>query len=114
MCKNIVSDVTNAFSRWTAPLVKTVERAVTPPDNGMSAALASQTAAMQTANDIALKSAKDANTLATAASLPPQDSESAKRAAEDRMRRLISSSGFTQGAQTFGGAPIGFRMLSGQ
>lgn len=93
---------------------KFITRAVTPPDNGRSAELAAQTKAMQNANDIAIKSAKDAAALAAAASTPAEDSESARRAAEDRMRRLTQSSGFTSGAATFGAAPIGFRLLSGQ
>lgn len=92
---------------------KAITRAVTPPDNGMSAALAAQTGALESANDIAIKSARDANALATAASLPPQDSESSRRAAEGRIRKLREGSGFTAGAQTFGAGPIGYRLLAG-
>lgn len=99
------------------PVSRAIERAVTPPDNGATAtasAIQSQTEALQQANEIAIQANKDANARVAAVSVSPADSESARRAAEDRIRRITQSSGFTSGTQTFGAGPIGYRTLSGQ
>jgi len=107
---------TNAIGRVFSPVEKAVNRAFTLPDMGQGATAATiegQTAALREANAIAEKTAKDANARLATAAVAPEDSESARRAAEARMRRLQQTTGFTNGTQTFGAAPIGFRLLSG-
>jgi len=111
-----IDPVVRQAERIVAPAVKAAERAFTMPDNGQSAtaaAITDQTAALREANDIATQAAKDANSRVAAVSISSADSESARRAAEARMRRLRESSGFTAGAQAFGAGPVGYRLLSG-
>lgn len=77
-------------------------------------ALNRQTAVVQASADAALAAQKDATTRAVAASTPAIDSESARRAGEDRMRRLLfGSTGVTTGAAFLGAPPLGFRALTG-
>lgn len=104
-------DLGNMFSRMFTP----------PGTGGREAALKAQTDALNRQTAIAEQSAKDAlaaqkdaTARAEAASVPAVDSESARRAGEDRMRRLLfSSTGVTPGANTLGAPPLGFRALTG-
>lgn len=65
--------------------------------------------------DAALKAQKDANLIAQAASVPNADSESVRSAADERRRKLLNGSSFGIGLpNTFGEAPTGFRVLTGQ
>lgn len=90
----------------------------TGPQNALIAAqtdaLNKQTALAQQSADAALAFQKDATARATAASVPAIDSEGARRAGEDRMRRLLfGSTGVTTGASFLGSPPLGFRALTG-
>lgn len=113
-----------------------INRATTLPDNGRSAAEASQALALQqqtaaqertaaaqetqaeiaqqSAND-ALAAEKSAQQQAAAAATPAVDNESAARAADDRMRKLIAAGvGGIRNSQKFlGSAPVGYRVLTG-
>lgn len=72
-------------------------------------------AAAKASADLALKSQKDANLIARAASVPAADSESVRSAADERRRKLLNGSSFGIGLpSTFGEAPTGFRVLTGQ
>ena len=102
---------------------KAVSRAFTAPGTGgaeaaliqQSAALAEQQKRASDAAEKALKLQEAALKRAEAAAVPVADSESARRAAEDRIRRVTSASAFASRSaqQFFGDAPIGFRMLMG-
>lgn len=62
-----------------------------------------------------LQAQKDANAIAAAASVPQQDSESARSAADAQRRKLMQGSSFGIGLPTqLGAPPVGYRMLSGQ
>lgn len=99
-------------------------RILTPPGTGGLQAqteieagkLKAQQDAAKAASDTALKAQQDALARAEAAAVPVADSESARRASEDRMRRLLSAGAFgvKAGQQFLGDAPIGYRNLMGQ
>lgn len=73
------------------------------------------TAAAKASAAAALKSQKDANLIAQAASVPGVDNESVRSAADERRRKLLNGSSFGIGLpNTFGEAPTGFRVLTGQ
>lgn len=93
-----------------------------PPDPALQRAIEEQTRATREAQeaakasaDAALKAQKDAGLIALASSLPTADSESARAAADAKRRKLLGGSSFGIGLpNTFGEAPTGFRVLSGQ
>lgn len=92
-----------------------------PDLSGVTAAINTQaaatTAAAQSQADTAgraLDLQKTAMANATAAAMPVQDSESARVAGEDRMRKLIAQNGPTAGNPLLGVPPVGYRMLTGQ
>lgn len=97
---------------------------IDPPkvDPGLQAAIDAQTRATNEASasakasaDAALKAQKDANLISAAASVPLADSESVRSAEDERKRKLLSGSSFGIGLpNTFGAAPTGFRVLTGQ
>lgn len=92
------------------------------PDPALQASINAQTQATKDAQASAaasaadaLKAQKDANLIAQSASVPLADSESVRSAADDRRRKLVGGSSFGIGLpNTFGEAPTGFRVLSGQ
>lgn len=92
------------------------------PDPSLQAAIQQQTSATQQASAqasadaaAALKQQKDANLIAQSASVPLTDSESVRSAEDERKRKLLNGSSFGIGLpNTFGEAPTGFRVLSGQ
>lgn len=68
----------------------------------------------QASAEAALKAQTDANLIAQAASMPSNDSESARARADDERRRLMNGSSFGIGLPSeLGAAPVGFRLLSG-
>lgn len=97
---------------------------IDPPgvDPGLQAAINQQTqvtkeaaATAKASADAALKAQKDASLISAAASVPLADSESVRSAEDERRRKLMNGSSFGIGlANTFGDAPVGFRVLSGQ
>lgn len=98
------------------------EHALSPPGSGgrdallaqQTDALNRQTALAQQSADAALAAQKQATAQATAASMPAIDSESARRAGQDRMRRLLlGSTGVDTGTSSLGAPPLGFRTLMG-
>jgi len=83
--------------------------------NAQTEALKTQTASAQAAAQAALKAQTDANLIAAAAAVPASDSESARRAADQRRRQLMTGSSFGIGLpDKLGAPPVGFRLLSGQ
>lgn len=92
------------------------------PDPALQASINAQTqatneatAAAKASAAAALKAQKGANLIAASASVPLADSESVRSAADDRRRKLLNGSSFGIGLpDTFGAAPTGFRVLSGQ
>jgi len=109
---------------------KAFERIVTVPGTGGAEAAQIQQqgeqqkqtqllAQQQQASTAAITEAMQAQTKAVEAArkaaLPVSDSASAREAAEERMRRLMSGASFskTSGAQFFGEPPTGYKMLTG-
>ena len=107
-----------------------VKRIFTPPGTGGAEAaaiqqqadqqkqqkqLADATAASSAAVSQALQKQTDAIEASRRAALPVSDSESARAAAEDRLRRLTAGAAFsrTAGQAFFGEPPTGYRMLTG-
>lgn len=103
------------MSWFSKHILNPVENFFKGPDlSGVTAALTAQTAATTEASNRALQLQKDALAASTAAATPVQDSESARQAGEDKMRKLLAQNGPTTGNTTLGSAPVGYRMLTGQ
>lgn len=85
-----------------------------PDLSGITSALNEQAAQTKAASDQALAMQKTALQAASAAATPVQDSESARVAGEDRMRKLLAQQGPTTGNPLLGSPPVGYRMLTGQ
>lgn len=79
-----------------------------PDTGGMEAAMQEQADAQMKA----LKLQEDAIAQAKAAAIPAEDSESARRAGEERMRDLLEGAG-PGGLNLTGAAPLGYRALMG-
>lgn len=62
----------------------------------------------------ALEAQNKAAAQAAAAATPAADNESAVRANDERLRKLISSNSFgVKGGKSFGAPPVGYRVLTG-
>jgi hypothetical protein len=92
------------------PLISALKASV----DTQTQAITAQTAfAQQQASD-ALAASKKATSDAAAAAVPTVDSESARAAQDDLLRKRALGSGYGVGmAKTFGAPPVGFRELSG-
>lgn len=101
MCKNWIDEVTGRAAQVRA-------------QGAAQYAIERQAQAVEQANAIAEQSRKDANDRAALAATSPNDSETVRASAEDRLRKLRQGSGFTGGVERFGAGPVGFRFLSGQ
>jgi len=94
---------------------KAISRAVTPPGTGAREAAAEQAqaeaaAALHRATDEQAKALK----MVRAATVPPEDNESAVAAADARLRRMIAGGGGSnRGVRTLGAAPVGYQLLTG-
>ena len=112
-------DIGKAFSRaFTAPGTGGQEAAAIQQADELKkqqADLAKQTAASSQAVATAMTAQTEAIKRARNAALPTSDSELARAAAEDRMRKLFSQGSFSRvaGQQFFGEPPTGYRMLTG-
>lgn len=93
-----------------------------PGSDAVDKALATQTDILRQQADVSSKAAADALAAqqtalkqAQAAAVPLIDSESARRASEDRMRKLqsLDAFGVKADAQFTGAPPVGYRMLTG-
>lgn len=104
------------MSWFSKNVLNPVENFFKGPDlSGITDALNKQSAATLEASNRALQMQKDALAAATAAATPVQDSESARVAGEDRMRKLLAANGGANtGNPLLGTPPVGYRMLTGQ
>jgi hypothetical protein len=82
------------------------------PGGGSNDAAAQALAEQTKLQKEALQLQKQAIAQEKAAAIPEEDSESGRRAAEDRMRKLLENSG-APGMHRTGDAPVGYRMLTG-
>lgn len=103
------------MSWFSKHILNPVEDFFKGPDlSGVTAALNAQTAATTDASNRALQLQKDELAASTAAATPVQDSESARQAGEDRMRKLMATTAPPMtGTAALGGPPIGYRILTG-
>lgn len=85
------------------------------PDPVLTSAIAAQTDALTAATDAASQATKNAQLQAEAAARPLTDSESARQASDDQLRKTLAGGIYGIGMpQTTGSAPVGYRLLSGQ
>lgn len=107
-------DIGKAFDRAFGSTVDAVSSFFKGPDlSGVTAALNAGNKAAKDASERALQMQKDAMQVAAAAAMPASDSEGARRAGEDRMRKLLAASPGA-GKRFLGDAPVGYRLLTGQ
>lgn len=108
---------------------RAISRAFTPPGTGGAEAAQIQARAAQQeqnkllaqanvvakeSSDAAIAMQQEAIKRASAASVPMADSESARRAMESRMRRLMIGAGAgSKGGKLLGAAPVGYAELMG-
>lgn len=107
---------------WFSSAIHSIGNFFNPgPNQAELDAINAQTDATKTATALAkqqaadaLKAQKDANLLAQASSMPTVDSESARGASDDELRKRLADQGGVGLPTQFGAAPVGYRLLSGQ
>lgn len=82
--------------------------------NAQTEATKSATATAAASAAAALKAQQDANLLAQASSVSAADSESARGAMDDELRKRLKAQNDIGLPTQFGAAPVGYRMLAGQ
>jgi hypothetical protein len=84
------------------------------PDPSVAAATVAATQALTDATTAATQATKNAQLQAEAAATPPTDSESARSASDDQLRKTLAGGVYGVGMPaTTGAAPVGYRLLSG-